>query len=210
MYPPQQGRRAARHVLSWSGWRHFEGRPPPSIQNDLSRSLNCMTFCRKVSPLRISGRIEPQAFFPDECHHRNKKRTRVGAVMTDDDLVKLGFAHVDDGVFLAPPSADLRFLPCGRYYEIFASPSATATSSASSYRSSRSSLSKGEAMSEKPSAQERHEQAREHPLRGARQVELSLRYPPPVPLAVNMPLRDRNRRKFLGQYCTCDKHTDRS
>jgi len=38
--------------------------------------------------------------------------------MTDDDLVKLGFAHVDDGVFLAPPSADLRFLPCDRYYEI--------------------------------------------------------------------------------------------
>ena len=42
----------------------------------------------------------------------------MGAVRTDDDLVKLGFAHVDDSVFLAPPSADLRFLPCGRYYEI--------------------------------------------------------------------------------------------
>jgi hypothetical protein len=29
--PPQHGRRAARHVLSWSGWRHFEGPATASI-----------------------------------------------------------------------------------------------------------------------------------------------------------------------------------
>src|SRR5262249_49593468 len=31
--PPQHGRRAARHVLSWSGWRHFDGPANASIQN---------------------------------------------------------------------------------------------------------------------------------------------------------------------------------
>ena len=28
------GRRAARHVLSWSGWRHLRGRPTPRFQNN--------------------------------------------------------------------------------------------------------------------------------------------------------------------------------
>src|SRR5262249_51453638 len=32
--PPQHGRRATRHLLSWSGWRHFEGPATASIQNN--------------------------------------------------------------------------------------------------------------------------------------------------------------------------------
>src|SRR5262249_50054987 len=34
---PQHGRRAARHVLSWSGWRPFEGPATASIQNEPRR-----------------------------------------------------------------------------------------------------------------------------------------------------------------------------
>jgi hypothetical protein len=40
--------------------------------------------------------------------------------MSDDDLIKLGFARVEDGTLFPPHAAGwaVRFIPCGKYYDV--------------------------------------------------------------------------------------------
>jgi len=38
--------------------------------------------------------------------------------MTDEELLKLGFARVADGVLLAPFGVAVRFTPVGRFFEV--------------------------------------------------------------------------------------------
>jgi hypothetical protein len=46
----------ARHVLSWSGWRHFEGRPTP--RRPKARRLKAGPIAR---PLRRQTRLRPRS-----------------------------------------------------------------------------------------------------------------------------------------------------
>ena len=43
------GRRAARYVLSWSGWRHFERGPTPDSEQFRSAPRTCRPFCGRLS-----------------------------------------------------------------------------------------------------------------------------------------------------------------
>src|SRR6516162_4088331 len=36
-------------------------------------------------------------------------------LMTDDDLIRLGFVRLDNGTFLPPPVAGMRLVPVGKY-----------------------------------------------------------------------------------------------
>jgi hypothetical protein len=38
--------------------------------------------------------------------------------MSDEDLAAFGFVRVEDGTFLLPPAASMRFIPIGRYLKL--------------------------------------------------------------------------------------------
>ena len=39
-------------------------------------------------------------------------------VVTDGDLIQLGFTRADNGALIAPPDADMRLLPTGRFFKL--------------------------------------------------------------------------------------------